>query len=209
MRSWDKWLPQRSRLTSNLKPCRSKCAAEPPGIRYLSGRGQQGSRVGGSTEMPGWQGSGFSVPACRRAATQAWGSSSRYKRPRLNQSSRLCCRMRQRLTAVTESKATVPIDSTHKESWPHFSSTTTLAPFAASCAAVESPPMPLPMITASYSMSVGAPPALTGASAAAAAVAACRCGRCCRRWWRQGAAAAAACCCCWRLGRAINFLDPP
>lgn len=35
----------------------------------------------------------------------------------------------------------------------HFSSTTVRAPFAASCAAVDSPPMPLPMMTASYSTS--------------------------------------------------------
>lgn len=91
----------------------------------------------------------------------------------------------------------------------HFSSTTTLAPFAANWAAVESPPMPLPMMTASYSMSVGAPPALTGASAAAAAVAVCRLG-CFRRSWRQqGAASAPAGCCGWRLGRARSCLEPP
>lgn len=50
----------------------------------------------------------------------------------------------------------------------HFSSTTTLAPLEAICAAVDSPPMPLPMMTASYSMSVGAE-GRAGASVAAAA----------------------------------------
>ena len=39
----------------------------------------------------------------------------------------------------------------------HFSSTTTLAPLAAIWQAVVSPPMPDPTMTASYSMSVGAP----------------------------------------------------
>ena len=39
---------------------------------------------------------------------------------------------------------------------PYFSRTTTLAPELAICVAVERPPIPLPMITASYTMSVGA-----------------------------------------------------
>lgn len=38
----------------------------------------------------------------------------------------------------------------------HFSSTSTFAPLAAMRAAVARPPMPLPMMTASYSTSVGA-----------------------------------------------------
>ena len=52
----------------------------------------------------------------------------------------------------------------------HFSSTTTFAPLAAICAAVDSPPMPLPMMTASYSTSVGAAACVAASAAAAAAV---------------------------------------
>lgn len=48
----------------------------------------------------------------------------------------------------------------------HFSSTSTLAPLAAMRAAVVRPPIPLPMMTASYSTSVGACPC-SGAAAGA------------------------------------------
>ena len=66
------------------------------------------------------------------------------------------------------------------ERGPHFSNTTTLAPFATSCVATERPPTPPPTTTASYVTSVGALPTPTalrsGARTAAstAAAAACR-----------------------------------
>ncbi len=56
-----------------------------------------------------------------------------------------------------------------ESAWPsgagHFSSTSTLAPLAASCVAAVRPPTPPPMTTASYTTSVRALPVLATASA--------------------------------------------